>query len=164
MDTCNTRWPTYWLTGGDEVCACVCVCVGDARAGCSLLSFDTNRHTEVNQFSRQSEFIYHLPFRGIVFDSNLNSGLNLSHDLKIMHSTWHQISSIASSTTCRWAIAVEICQNRHFGNVLFNFSAFRPWRVSYVCSPSTTTTYLPYPMHSICDIALNNAHEYCSSQ
>lgn len=22
----------------------------------------------------------------------------------------------------------------------------------------------PYPMHSMCDIALNSAHEYCSSQ
>lgn len=23
---------------------------------------------------------------------------------------------------------------------------------------------LPYPMHSMCDIALNRAHEYCSNQ
>lgn len=81
--------------------------------------FLTNdKPTKFNRF-RKSAFIHQLPSHGIVFGSNLNSELNLSHDLRIMHNKWHQISSIASSATCRWAIAVEICQNRHSNNLLF---------------------------------------------
>lgn len=29
---------------------------------------------------------------------------------------------------------------------------------------ASNRSYLPYPMHSMCDMALNKAHEYCSSQ
>lgn len=117
----------------------------------------TNQPTKVNRL-RESAFTHQLPFHGIVFGWNLNSELNLSHDLRIMHSTWHQISSIASSATCRWAIAVEICQNRHSSRIYC--STFTVHAIICIAR----ATYLPYPMHSMWDIALNNAHEYCSSQ
>lgn len=129
----HIRWPT--LTVSVYVCKCVCVSVlpgGQVWIGvqCTFISPNwqaTNtvtQHgaTKVNQFSAVLFINHNLPFRGIVFGWNLNFELNLSHDLKIMHSKWHQISSRASSTTCRWAIVVGIYQNRQFRK--FNCSKF----------------------------------------